>query len=62
MSSEEVWNKEVHAERVKRSAKQSVVVTPFQRNFPEDWGLSYENNHFSKMTTFEQCNYGDGQR
>ena len=27
VSSEEVWNKEVHAERVKRLAKQSVVVT-----------------------------------
>ena len=24
--------------------------------------MSNENNHFSKMTTFEQWNYGDGQR
>ena len=37
-------------------------MTSFQRTFPEDWGLSNENNHFSKMKTFEQCNYGDGQR
>ena len=38
------------------------MVTSFQRTFPEDWGSSNENNHFSKMKTFEQCNYGDGQR
>ena len=62
MSSEEVWNKEFHAERVKHLAKQSMVVTSFQRSFPEDWGLSNENNHFSKMTDFEQWNYGDVQR
>ena len=47
--SEEVWNKEVHAERVKRSAKQSVVVTSFQRTSPEDWGLSNENDHFQRL-------------
>ena len=57
--SEEVRNKGVHAERVKRSAKQSVVVTSFQRTFPEDWGSSNENNHFSNMKTFEQWNHGD---
>ena len=62
VSSEEVQNKEVHAKRVKRSEKQSVVVTSFQMTFPEDWGLSNENNHFSNMTTFEQWNNGDGQR
>ena len=62
MISEEVWNKEVHSERVKRSAKQSVVVTSFQRTFPEDWGLSNENNDYSNMTTFEQWKYGYGQR
>ena len=36
VSSEEVRNKEVHDERLKRSAKQSMVVTSFQRSFPED--------------------------
>ena len=58
---EEVWNIEVQAERVNRSAKQSVVVTLFQRNSPEDWGLSNEKNHFSDMTNFKQWNYDDGQ-
>ena len=62
MSSEEFRNKEVHSERVKRSAKQSMVVTLFQRTSPEDWGSSNENTHFSKMTTFKQWNYGDDQR
>ena len=52
--SKEVWNKEVHSEKVKRSAKKYVVVTSFQSKSPEDWGLSNENNHFSKMTTFKQ--------
>ena len=61
-SSEEVWNKEVHAERVKRLENQSAVVTSFQRTFPEDWGLCNDNNHFSKIKNFEQWNYGDGQR
>ena len=37
VSSEEIQNKEVHDERVKRSAKHYVVVTLFQRTFPEDW-------------------------
>ena len=54
--------KEVHAERAKRSAKQFVVVTLFHITYPEDWSSSNENNRFSKMKTFEQCNYGDGQR
>ena len=62
MSSEEFWNKEVYDNIVKRSVNHSVVVTSFQRKFPEDWGLSNENNHFSKMTIFEQWNYGDGRR
>ena len=57
--SEEVWNKEVHAERVKRSAKQSVLVTYFQSTFLEDWVSSNENNHFSKITTLKQWDYGD---
>ena len=48
MSSEEVRNKKVNAERVKRMPKQSVVVTLFQRKSPEDWGLFNENNHFSR--------------
>ena len=43
-------------------AKQSVVVTSFQRTFPEDWGSSNDNDHFSKMIAFDQWNYGDGQR
>ena len=55
-------NKEVYAERVKRSANQYVVVTLFQRTYPEDWVSSNENNNFSKMKTSEQWNYGDGQR
>ena len=55
-------NKEVQADTVKCSAKQSVVVASFQRTSPEDWGFSNKNNHFSKMTTFEQWNYGDVQR
>ena len=62
VSSEEVWNKEVNSEIVNRSEKQYVVVTSFQRTFPEDWVSSTENNHFSKMTTFKKWNYGDGQR
>ena len=62
MSSEEVRNKEVHDGRVKRLAKKYVLVTSFQRKFPEDWGWSNENHHFSKMTTFEKWNYADGQR
>ena len=33
VSSEEVRNKEVHAERVKRSTKKSVVVNHFKGNF-----------------------------
>ena len=45
---------------MKRSSKQSVVVTLFQRTFPEDWGWSNKNNHFSKIKTFEEWNYGDG--
>ena len=44
--SEEVWNKEVHSERVKISTKQYVLVTLFQRTFPENWGSSNENNHY----------------
>ena len=36
VSSEKVRNKEFHAEILKRSAKQYVVVTSFQRTFPED--------------------------
>ena len=60
--SEEVRNKEVHSERVKHSCKQSVAVMLFQRIPPEDWGSSKENNNLSKMKTFEQCNYGEGQR
>ena len=47
---------------MKRLSKQSVVVTSFQMTFPEDWSLSNDNNYFSKMTTFGQWNYGDGQR
>ena len=39
-----------------------MVVTSFQSTFPEDWGIYNDNNHFSKMTTFKQWNYGDGQR
>ena len=62
MSSEEFRNKEVHAERVKRSARQSMVMISFKSNFPEEWGSSNDNNNFSKMTTFEECNYGDVQR
>ena len=62
LNSEEVRNKELHTERVNHSAKQSVVVTSFQRTSPDDWGSSNENNHFSKMTTFEQWNYSDVQR
>ena len=37
VSSEEVRNKEVHNERVKRSAKHYMVLALFQRTFPEDW-------------------------
>ena len=62
MNIEEVWNNEVHAERVKRPVKQSVVVKLFHKTFPEDWDLSNENNHFLKMTNLEQWNYGNGQR
>ena len=62
MSSEEVQNKEVQAERVKSFANQSVVVMSFKRTYPEDWVSSNGNNHLLKMTTFEQWNYGDGQR
>ena len=62
MSIKEVWNKEVHAERVKRLDNKSVVVTLFQRKSPKDWISSNENNHSSKMKTFEQWNYGDGHR
>ena len=47
---------------MKYSEKQSVVVTSFQRKFPEDWGSSNENNDYSNMTTFEQWKYGYGQR
>ena len=47
---------------MKRSAKKYAVVTLFQRTYPEDWGLYNENNHFSKMKTFKQWNYGDGKR
>ena len=54
VSSEEVRNKEFHDEGVKRLAKQYVLVKSFQRNFPEDWGLSNESNNISKMTTSEQ--------
>ena len=62
MSIKEVRNKEVQSERVKRSENQSVAVKSFQMTFPEDWGLSNDNSNFSKMTTFEQWNYGDVQR
>ena len=62
MSIEEVRNKEVHTERVKRSVKKSVLVTSFQRTSPEEFGSSYEKNHFSKMTTFKQWNYGSVPR
>ena len=62
MSSEEVQNKEVQAERVKSFVNQSVVVISFKRTYPEDWVSSNGNNHLLKMTTFEQWNYGDGQR
>ena len=62
MSREEVRNKEVHAERVKRLANQSVVVMSFKRTYPEKWVSSNRNNHLLNMTTFEQWNYGDGQR
>ena len=48
------------AERVKHLEKQSVVVTSFQRSFPEDWGLYNEKNHFSKVTDLEQWNYDEG--
>ena len=48
VSSEEVRNKEVHAERVDLSEKQSVVVTSVQRAFPEDWVSSNENNIFQR--------------
>ena len=62
VSSEEVWKKQVHSEKVNCSANKSVVVTSFQRTSPEDWGSSNENNNFSNMTTFKQWSYGDGQR
>ena len=62
MSSEEVHNKEVQAKRVNSLANQSVVVMSFKRTYPEDWVSSNGNNHLLKMTTFEQWNYGDGQR
>ena len=62
MSSEELKDKKVYADRVKRSAKQSGVVMSFQRTSSEEWGFSNEKNHFSKMTTFEKWNSGDGQR
>ena len=35
--SEEFWNKEVHSGRVKRLAKQYVVVTPFKGHFQRTW-------------------------
>ena len=54
VSTEELQNKEVHTEKVKRLENQSVVATLFQRTYSEDWALYNENNHFSKMTTFEQ--------
>ena len=56
VSSEELQNKEYHTERVKQSAKKSMVVTLFQRKYIEDWGSSNEKNRFSKTTTFEQWN------
>ena len=40
VSSKEVRKKKFHAERVKRSDKQSVVVTFFKRTSPKDWGSS----------------------
>ena len=60
MSSEEARNKEVHAEIVKLSAKQYVVVTSFQRTSPENWGSSNEKNNISNMKTFKQWSYCDG--
>ena len=39
-----------------------MVVTSFQRTFPEEWGSSNENNHHSKMTNEEKWNYGGEQR
>ena len=39
VSSEKVQNKEFHTEKLKQSVNQSVVVTLFQRTFPECWGL-----------------------
>ena len=62
MSSEEVQNKEVQARRVNSLANQSVVVMSFKRTYPEKWVSSNRNNHLLNMTTFEQWNYGDGQR
>ena len=62
VTSEEFRNKEVHAEILNQSANQYVVVTSFQSNSTENWASSNENNNFSKMTTFKQWNYGDGQR
>ena len=47
---------------MKRSAKKSMVVASFKRTSTEDWGFFNEKNQFSKMTTFEQWNYGDGHR
>ena len=60
--SEDFQNKEFHAYIVKCLANKSVAVKSFQRNSPEDWGSSNENNHFSKMKFFEQWNCGDGKR
>ena len=62
MSSEEVQNKEIQARRVNSLANQSVVVMSFKRTYPEKWVSSNRNNHLLNMTTFEQWNYGDGQR
>ena len=62
VSSEEFWNKEVHDERVRLSMKKYLVVKSFQRTSLEDWGSSNKRNKFSKIKTFEQCNYGDGQK
>ena len=49
MISEEVHNKEVFAERVQSSANQSLVVTSFQRTFPQEWVSSNDNNNFQRL-------------
>ena len=46
VNSEEVLDKEVHAEIAKSLEKKSMVVKYFQRTSPEDWGLSNDKNNF----------------